>query len=546
MRHRFALLALALAGVPSLAAAQELGGQIDKIFARVTGADRPGCAMAVARDGRPIYTHAYGMANLEYDAPNTEATIFESGSVAKQFTAAAIVLLAQQGKLSLEDDVRKYVPEVPSFGGAKITIRHLLNHTSGLRDQWGLLDIEGRGPGTQVHSPATTLDLVAHQKSLNFPPGSEYLYSNTGYALLGIIVQRVSGQTLAAFTAAQLFRPIGMMHTSWRDDFTRVVKGRATAYSPAPEGGYRQDMPFTNMIGNGGLLTTVGDLLLWNENLDAPKVGGRALVDSLQVRGKLTDGRTIDYALGVSVAAYRGVPEVSHSGATAGYRTYLVRYPTQHVSIAVLCNAGGANPVAAGHQVADLVLASLAGAPAAAAPVTMSATPTELAKFAGVFRNARTGELMELAVRNGKLMSPQRRGLPFVVVAPGRIKAGVADLAMDGAPGARTLRVTTAESGTETFAEMPPVPAGTSLAEYGGTYASDELDVRLVIVAKKDALTVTRRPSDEVKLTPAYRDGFDAPGIGAVEFTRDAAGKVDGFAIFAGRVRGVRFSRVGN
>ena len=208
----------------------DFASRVDRIFARFDRAT-PGCGVGLAKDGRTLYTHGYGSANLEYGVPNTDSTVFESGSVAKQFTAAAIVLLAQDGKLSLDDDIRKYLPEVPSFGGQRITIRNLLTHTSGLRDQWGLLGIEGRGPGTQVHSPMTTLDLVVHQKMLNFPPGSEYLYSNTGYALAEIIVQRVSGKSFSEFTQERLFRPLGMTHTQWRDDFTTVVPNRATAYN---------------------------------------------------------------------------------------------------------------------------------------------------------------------------------------------------------------------------------------------------------------------------------------------------------------------------
>ncbi|MFL5612049.1 MAG: serine hydrolase domain-containing protein [Gemmatimonadaceae bacterium] len=285
-------------------AGAELAPRVDRIFAAYDGAGSPGCAVGVGRDGHTLYTHGYGEANLEYDVPITASSIFESGSVAKQFTAAAIVLLAQDGKLSLDDDIRRYLPEVPDFGQT-IRIRHLLTHTSGLRDQWELLGIEGRGPGTQVHSPATTLDLVTHQKALNFPPGTEYSYSNTGYSLLGIIVQRVSGKSLDAFTQERLFKPLGMIHTRWRDDFTAIVKGRTTAYSGSATRGFRTDMSFTNMIGNGGLLTTVGDLLLWNENFFTPIVGGQAFVDSMQTRMTLRNGRRITYALGLDVYGVR-------------------------------------------------------------------------------------------------------------------------------------------------------------------------------------------------------------------------------------------------
>ncbi|HEY4129148.1 MAG TPA: serine hydrolase domain-containing protein, partial [Gemmatimonadaceae bacterium] len=242
MSHRLFVVAIAslIASAPLSARAQtDVGPRIDAIFARFKP-NTPGCAVGLAKDGQTVYTHGYGSANLEYGVPLTDSTVLESGSVAKQFTASAMVLLAQDGKLSLDDDIRKYLPEVPDFG-KKISIRNLLTHTSGLRDQWGLLGIEGRGPGTQVHSTANTLDLVVHQKMLNFPPGSEYLYSNTGYALAAIIIERVSGESLQAFTQERLFRPLGMTHTQWRDDFTRVVPNRATAYSES-NGEFHQDM----------------------------------------------------------------------------------------------------------------------------------------------------------------------------------------------------------------------------------------------------------------------------------------------------------------
>ena len=300
----------------------DLGTRIDHIFDRFTRTT-PGCGVGLAKDGRTLYTHGYGSSNLEYDVPNTENTVFESGSVAKQFTASAMLMLVADGKLTLDDDIHKYLPEVPSFGGQRITIRNLLTHTSGLRDQWGLLGIEGRGPGTQVHSPLTTLDLVVHQKMLNFPPGSDYLYSNTGYALAALIIERVSGKTLQEFTQERLFKPLGMTHTQLRDDFTRVVPNRATAYSGAEATGFHQDMPFTNMIGNGGVLSTMGDLLKWNENLDHPTVGGPKYVEAIETQMRLTNGRLLTYALGLEVVDYQGIREIGHSGSTAGYRTFL-------------------------------------------------------------------------------------------------------------------------------------------------------------------------------------------------------------------------------
>ena len=341
---RLSLIAAALAATAHLAGAQGASRQdtvarVDSIFSQFT-TSTPGCTMGVSRHGRTVLAKAYGMSNLEYDVPLTTESIIEAGSVAKQFTAAAILLLAQQGKLSIDDRVRKHIPELPDYG-APLTIRHMLNHTSGLRDWGTVAAVEGWPRGSRVHTHDHVLDIIARQRSLNFPPGSEYLYSNSGYNLLAIIVQRVSGQPFADFTRSAIFEPLGMTRTSWRDDYTRIVKGRATAYSPT-RGGFRLNMPFENVHGNGGLLTTVEDLLRWSANFDAGHVGGPALLREQVRPGRLTSGREIEYAAGLSVSRYRGVPEVSHSGATAGYRAFLTRYPDQGLTVAVLCNHAGA------------------------------------------------------------------------------------------------------------------------------------------------------------------------------------------------------------
>ena len=544
-------IALLLAGIPAVrasaqqtAAPSDLAPKVDAVFARFSD-KTPGCVVGLGKDGRTLYTHGYGMANLEYNVPITESTVLESGSVAKQFTASAIVLLAQEGKLSLDDDIRKYLPEVPQFGGQKITIRNLLTHTSGLRDQWGLLGIEGRGPGSQVHSPATTLDLVVHQKMLNFPPGSEYLYSNTGYALAGIIVERVSGKSLDAFTQERLFRPLGMTHTRWRDDFTTVVPNRATAYSGTAASGFHTDMPFTNMIGNGGLLSTMADLLKWNENLDHPAVGGQSYVDALQTRMRLTNGRTITYALGLEVADFQGVREVSHGGSTAGYRTFLARYPDQHVSVAVWCNFAGANPTQLAHQVVDLVLPKPAAAAMQASAEKVEVSAAAQQQWAGVYRDPHTDDVITLVASNGGLTVGTGRGQPTTLIPRGgaHFHATAGDVEFTGTSGNRGFVLVRANGDTSHFEEARPAAATISVQDYAGIYVSDELDVKLVVAAKGDKLVLHRRPADEIELRPAYADDFAAPGLGTIRFSRDRSGRVTGFAIYAGRVLDVRFTR---
>jgi len=544
-----------LMAAPAVVAAQRAGvtqlpdsvvTAIDRSFAW-TNTRSPGCAVGVARNGTPVLTRAYGMANLEYDVPNTPETIFESGSVAKQFTAAAVMLLVQEGKLALDDDVRKHLPEVPDFG-EPITVRHLLTHTSGLRDQWGLLGLTGNGPGRQVHTFDTILDLVSRQQALNFAPGTEYLYSNTGYALAAIIVQRVSGKSFAQFSEERLFRPLGMTHTRWRDDFTRVVKNRATAYAGTPQVGFRQDMPFTNVHGNGGLLTTIDDLLRWNAFLDDPKpeVGGRALVQALETPMRLRNGRTIGYALGLGVDSAGGRRTVSHSGATAGYRTWLVRYPAERLSIAVLCNTGGANPTALGTQIAAQLLGPSSPTTAAQSGASAIALPaSELARYAGTFHAPRTGQVVQAIVRDGRLTTVRPSTMPMTAIAPDRFRVGnVGELAYRVAQGRVDEVLLLQGADTTRFVPRPAADSSAgALAAYAGDYYSDELELRMSLAVEDGKLVARQRPRAVTVLRPLFHDGFDASGQGTVLFTRDAAGRITGFGISAGRIRDVRFAR---
>ena len=457
---------------------------IDMVFARWTTAT-PGCAVGVSVDGKSIAERAYGMADLERDVPNTADTIFEAGSVSKQFTAAAVLLLARDGKLSIDDPVRKYVPEVPAYAagsgaaapkalgtdaashnGTPLTIRHMLTHTSGLRDWGEVAGIAGWPRGKRAHTHAHVLDILSRQKALNFTPGTAWSYSNTGYNLAAVIVSRVSGQSFADFTRDRIFKPLGMTRTSWRDDFTRIVKHRALAYDRTDDG-YHEDLPFENVHGNGGLLTTVGDLLRWNENFVAPKVGDAAFVAEEQMAGHFSDGRPHDYAFGLYVRPYRGVREVSHSGATAGYRAFLSRYPDQHVSVAVLCNAGDANPTQYAHAVAESFLGDSVGPP-------------------------------------------------------------------QTAPGGSTGRA----GGPSGFH-----PSASDLAAYVGRYASDEAETVFTIAVEGDELVLKRRPDTVLRMRAIEKDAFAVPTLGTVTFHR-SDGRVIDLGVKLDRVWDLRFERV--
>jgi CubicO group peptidase (beta-lactamase class C family) len=545
------LLALLVLALAAQAPAQEpipaeLAGRIGALFGQWDRTDSPGCVVGVGRDGRTIYGGAFGMANLEHDVRLTPASVVEIGSVSKQFATAAIVLLAQEGRLSLEDDVRRWVPELPDFG-RPITIRHLATHTSGLRDQWGLLGLMGRGPGSQVHDADLVVELLSRQRDLNFPPGDQYLYSNSGYTLLGVIVERASGRTLAEFSRERLFGPLGMTATEWRDDHRRVVKGRAFAYSPALAG-FRTEMPFTNIYGNGGLLTTIGDLAIWMDALFTGRVGGEGFTELLLTRGRLNDGLEIGYALGINVGEHRGRRELGHGGATAGYRAHLLGYPEDGLSVAVLCNLASIAPAGLARQVAELFLpAAEEKAAPAAAPYGLSAT--EAAERAGLYRNHVTEELLRIEAAADKLfLAGVPRSVELVPTGPLELRPGGSGAELrfeppvDGGPG--LLRRRTADGDPGEFLRVAPAqPSAASLAAFAGEYHSPELEYGVTILQGEDGgLLLRRRLMSDVRLVPTFEDGFAAGG-GAVVFRRDGEGRVTGFAYTAGRIRHVRFDR---
>jgi CubicO group peptidase (beta-lactamase class C family) len=541
----------AAAQSPSLAAmsvpmsVDSLSATVDRIFERWDRPGSAGCAVGVGRRGKVLYTQGYGMANLELGVRIRRDTIFEAGSVAKQFTAAAIALLAQDGRLSIDDPVRKYVPELPDFG-TPILIRHLLNQTSGLRSQWPMLALSGRPPQLAVHTVDEIIELVSRYKELNFKPGDEYLYNNTGFTLLGVVVQRVSGTSLDEFSQERLFKPLGMSRTQWRDDFTKIVKGRATAYSLLPNGQYRTSMPFTNVIGNGGLLTTVGDLLVWNENLDNPRVGGRAMVDQLQTRGTLNDGFVNEYAQGLTVTEYRGVREVSHDGSTAGYQTFLARFPDEGVSVAVLCNTTGADPGAYTHQIADVLLAGRLKEPPTLTAVKVPAGTLE--KLAGLYRERSTDAILRVTWDKEK-QALQARGLPLVPTGPGVVSGPDGPRTYstesgwpEAAPPPRLVERDGRSKPRFWDAERPFTPTPAQLASFAGDYYSDELGVTYTVHVEGGLLEARFRPAWRFPVTPAFADAFEGNGM-TLRFTRTEAGTIDGLLISADRVRHVRFVR---
>ncbi len=522
---------------------------VDSIFSPWSRTTTPGCAVGVDQGGMPLLRRAYGMANLETGTPWTINAISESGSVAKQFTAAAVVLLARDGVLSLDDDIGKWIPEVRGFG-KKITVRHLLTHTSGLPDRYTLHEVQNRPAGEVDHRNAEVLSMLAGMRELNFDPGEDYEYSNTGYIIAATIVERASGKSLQAFTSERIFRPLGMDDTRWREDHRVVVPGRASAYSGTLTSGYRNDHPFTHVIGSGGLLTTVGDFLKWEAAMQTGAGPWGAVRDSLQRTMRLNEGTGITYALGVGVSTWRGIPAVSHTGSTGGYRAALYRYPEQNVAVALLCNLGSINPGTTAQRVAALVLGStLAAAPSDPAAVMVDAAA--LAGLAGAYYSPRTEQAMVLYVARGALVDSARGNAPLIPLAPNRFQYRGSDRTLSVVPAevGAPLRIQIAAPNTRTveYVAVPRAkPDAAALAAYAGDYRSPELDARIRLSVTRDTLRLERGWRDAQKLVPVYRDGFLFSGSGEIaRFERDRRGRITGLVLYAGRVRHLRFERVG-
>lgn len=403
--------------------AQKMKAAVDEVFEDLTRPGSPGCALGVYRDGQMLYEKGYGLANIEEDVAITPKSVFDIGSTSKQFTAASILLLEKQGKLSVNDDVRKYLPELPDYG-KKITILHLLNHTSGLRDYLTLMDLAGIDTDS-VTTDGDALALIVRQRALNFDPGSEWLYSNTGFFLLSVIVKRVSGKSLKEFAADNIFTPLGMTHTEYRDSHTALIPDRAMAYDEKKEtDGYSLNVSYFEQTGDGAVHTSVEDLLKWDENFYSGQVGGKIYLADLQERGKLNGGKFVNYAKGLVVSDYRGLHTVRHGGSWGGYRAELLRFPDQHFSVACLCNVGNAEPSRRANQVADVYLGSLMKAKDVKEKLDETrkkenaGTPPsveQLQTFAGNYWSEELGVSYRLAVADGSLKVLavlDRSGLP--------------------------------------------------------------------------------------------------------------------------------------
>lgn len=545
--HALAILAV---HIPTLLLAQQSPAQIDslriavnRVFAPWTATDGPGCAVAVARDNMLVHQNGYGMANLETGTPITPASVFHIASVSKQFTAAAVMLLARDGKLGLDEDIRKHLPEIPDYGHT-ITIRHLLAHTSGLRDQWELLAMaRGRFEENRI-TEGDVLEIVTRQKALNFVPGTEYLYSNTGYTLAAVIVKRVSGTSLRDFAAEHIFRPLGMTQTQFQDDYTRVITGRAAGYARRPTGRWHVSLPNYDTYGATSLFSTVGDLLKWQANFDKLAVGDSTLFRHMTQFHTLANGDTVSYGLGLLTELHRGTPNVSHGGADAGYRAWLGRLPEHKLDIAVLCNASASNAVALGLAVADVLLPASLKSAEYPVPPRVNLASAQLRQFAGLYADTVTGAIRYVSVRGDSLIAGLASGPELIPIGERRFRLAGQPVEVEFLDDGllRQYRLTLPRRAPSVWRKHAIVRlSAAELRAYAGSYYSEELGVMYRVAVRDSTLLISSRWGPDVVARPAYADVFTSNPF-TLTFTR-TRNKVDGMLATNQRVRRVRFAK---
>jgi len=537
--------------------ASGLKADVDRVFAAWDKPESPGCALGIVHEGKLVYQKGYGQANLEQNTPINLSTVFYIASTSKQFTATSIALLAKQNKLSLDDDIRKYLPELPEYD-SRITIRHLIHHTSGIPDYLELLGLAGERLD-DVHGEEEILELLSRQKSLSFKPGDQFLYSNSGYFLLGVIVKRVSGESLAQFAEEHIFNPLGMTHSRFHDSRTRLVKNRAQGYFSSKEGEVRNYLTQFDRVGDGGLMTTVEDLFRWDQAMETGTLGGKDFVGSLLTQGQLNNGNSFTYAFGLMIGQHRGLRTISHGGSFIGFKSELLRFPEQRLSVICLCNHNAADATKLANEVANIVLDHTPGQ--SVPPATISAVEpveriplkeTDLKGDATVFREPTTGSLWRFSTEQEKIVATvDGQSFQLRPIGPGRYRSLGAPIDLElefqrpspdrpvvlqlGVEGQSPIALETIEPVSLTLDQ---------LGEFGGNYYSSDLQTLYQLFLHDGKLFLRLKNNPDAEVVPVLKDLFRVEGKN-LAFSRNSQRQITGFVLSSGRIRNLRFAREG-
>jgi len=522
--------------------------RVDALFSQWNSSDSPGAAIIVVKDGMVVHRGGYGSANLEYNTQISPSTIFDTGSMAKQFTGAAIAILVREGKLLLEDDIRKYLPEVPDFGHM-ITIRHLLHHTSGLRDYFALMFISGLRLD-DVITKEHIFKLLKKQKDLNFEPGVEQMYCNTGYFLGAEIVARVTGQSFREWTQENIFKPLGMTSTLFYDNLQMIVKNRAHSYWGSREKGFQRMISSGSDVGAGGLLTSVEDMANWLRNFDEARVGGKKVIKMLQTKGKLNSGKEINYGLGLRRGVYKGLKWFGHCGGAAGFRSDLVYFPDHKFGVVVLCNLVTINPSDLAGQVTDIYLEDYLepekkeknNVERKAIEIDPKAYDTN----AGYYKLS-NGIIVSFGRWNNRYFAEMVGVRNFEIYAESKSRFFTGDQKMlirffqeKGS----VNRIVVTENGSDISGQRITAPNSDVMAQYTGRYFCEELNTIWEILNKGGKLTAAHIRSQDIQLIFVEKDRLY--GGWKLLFTRSEDGRINGFFLNSRRIRNLRFEKMGD
>lgn len=517
--------------------------QVDKLLASWNNPGSPGCALAIIKDGKIIYENGYGEANIELGVPITPKTVFYVGSISKQFVAYCAALLESQGKLSFDDDIRQYIPEFPDYSHA-ITIRHLIHHTSGIRGYLMLMDLAGMDIGYYHQAEEVIKALLTRQKSLNFKPGEKYQYSNSGYLLLAEIVSRVSGMSFRKFVHKHILKPLGMKNSHFHNDYSELIKNRASSYLPGKKNKYKNFISTFDLVGSGGLYTTVEDLFLWDQNFYHYQVGGQEVIETVLTRGKLNNNEEIFYAFGLGHDEYKGLKIVGHPGALGGWRGMMLRFPEQQFSVVCLSNFAAFDPAGTCYQVADIYLKNqfkpLAKKRKTKKILFKKISPKHLENKTGAYRNPQNKQIAKISanVKNNQLHG-QLNGNKLIMTPISKTEFKVVKPAMDvilkfarkDKKSPFTMQLIHSGRLEGTFERTKIVsPSLEDLQEYLGEFFSEELNVTYKFVIKEGKLYVKFRTAPNSPLKPTIKDEFEL-NRKWYQFSRDKQGKIIGFTL---------------
>lgn len=556
MKRQILLLILISISVCSFGQIKE-SQAIDSIFSEWNKTDVPGCALGIIKDGALIYSKGYGLANMEYDIPNSGSAVFRIGSTSKQFTAACIVLLAEQGKLSLDNNLKSLFPDFPSYA-EKITIRQLLNHTSGIRDYLMISYLKGLSDD-DYYTDGDVMNWLTNQSDLNFNPGEEFLYSNSGYWLLGQIVKKVSGKNMADFAHEEIFGPLAMNNTHFHNDHTQIVKNRASGYVPSGNDGYKISMTTLDMIGDGGIFTTINDIKKWDDSYYNSNVLSKRFWDMMTQQGILNSGEVIDYASGLDIGEYKGLKTIRHGGAFVGFRAELLRFPEQRLSIAIFANRGDASPSRMANQVADLLLkenftnvgVENQDQKDVKKDEFVHLKTNELENFSGHYWNNTSSLARKVYVKNdtlryfrsetneSKLVPISKNEFKMInVQADVLVKFEVNEL------GENTMSfIANGGKPSISIKYMPNVYTKDELLQLSGRYYSSELDVYYSLKPESDLLMLYINDSKKSSLSPIMKNLFSNDDYGIFQFNNDDEGRLSSFRLAAGRVKNLNFEK---